>query len=686
MMNRLPAELYQPAQVAAMDRLAIADHGLPGSLLMQRAALAAWRLLRQRWPGHARVLVLCGSGNNGGDGWLLADLVRSDGVRAEVIHAGDPARLHGDAGQAARRYLDHGGEVLVPELPLPQGPLVVVDALLGTGLDRAVDGALGDLIDRVNAAAQRACWPVLAIDIPSGLHGDTGAVMGTAVRATLTLSYIGLKRGLYTGAGPDCAGEVVWDGLGVPAAVLASQPAAARRVDATLPGRVLRPRPRDAHKGRHGHVLVVGGEHGMGGAALLAAEAALRVGAGLVSLATRPAHLGAALARRPEIMAHAIDGPDDLAPLLARADVVAVGPGLGQADWGRALFERVIDAGLPMVIDADALTLLAARPRRLANALLTPHPGEAGRLLGLDAAAVQADRWAAAGALVERYAATVILKGAGSVVAHREGVPAVCAAGNPGLASGGTGDVLTGVCAGLLAQGFAGSLAAELAVCVHASAADRAAAEGGERGLLAADLMPWLRWAVNPPATADDACDAAVSSAPPAGLSAEETPTDESQPLAWVLADESAMSSFGAALAAAAGPDGLIVHLSGELGAGKTTLARGVLRGLGHQGPVPSPTYTLVEPYECADRRCLHVDLYRLADPSELEYLGLRDEFDPSLLLLVEWPERGRGGLPGADLLIGLDDEGSGRIARVQARSVRGRCCLARLARAWPPG
>lgn len=680
MMNPLPAELYRPAQVAAMDRVAIGEFGLPGGLLMQRAATAAYRRLRERWPTHDRLLVLCGSGNNGGDGWLIADLALSDGLHVDVVHPGDPTRLSGDAGAAARRYLAHGGRCVEPGHELPSEPLVVVDALLGTGLDRPVEGELAALIDAVNVAAARHAWPVLAIDIPSGLQGDTGAVMGTVLRASMTVCFIALKRGLLTAAGPAVCGEIRYESLGVPTAVIERETPAARRVDAQWLQSRWQPRPRDAHKGDHGHVLIVGGEYGMGGAGMLAAEAALRVGAGLVSLATRHEHVAAALARRPEIMAHGVASATDLDPLLARATVVAIGPGLGQGAWGQALFERVLGSGLPMVIDADALNLLAARPRPLTAALLSPHPGEAGRLLGLSTAEVQADRWAAAEALAARYQATVILKGPGSVIADGQRL-SVCHAGNPGLASGGSGDVLTGVLGGLLAQRVTLPVAAVMGACVHAVAADAVAAAAGERGMVASDLMPWLRHAVNPPAGMSMPETDCVNVPGAVAADAEtDAAADPSAEPVWQLGDESVTAALGAALARALDEDGACVYLAGEIGAGKSTLARGLLRALGHDGPVPSPTYTLIEPYDIAGRRCLHVDLYRLADPSELEYLGLRDEFDPALLLLIEWPERGAGWLPPADLVLSLADAADGgRLVRLQPFSARGRRLLGRL-------
>jgi len=256
-------------------------------------------------------------------------------------------------------------------------------------------------------------------------------------------------------------------------------------------------RARDAHKGLFGHVLIIGGDYGMGGAVRMAAEAALRVGAGLVSVATRPEHVTTVNACRPEIMCHQVSKADDLDPLLMRATVVVIGPGLGQSDWAKNLLSKIVESKLPKVLDADALNLLSQNPTVLNHAILTPHPGEAARLLGITREQVQEDRLGAAAALQKRYQATVILKGAGTLI-YSENEVAVCHAGNPGMATGGMGDVLSGVVGGLLAQGFDPDTAAEIGVFVHAAAADRAAEEGGERGLLPCDLMPHLRRLVNP--------------------------------------------------------------------------------------------------------------------------------------------------------------------------------------------
>ncbi|PWG62875.1 NAD(P)H-hydrate dehydratase [Sediminicurvatus halobius] len=492
-MSELPDALYTPEQVRELDRRAIEDYGLPGEQLMERAGASAYRLLRRRFPDARRLLVLCGGGNNGGDGYVIARRAHQDGLEVTLCPLVPIERLKGSAAAAARG----AGEQLEPtafDAEHLAGADLVVDALLGTGLDRPVAGELGEVIAAVNAAGR----PVLAVDVPSGLSARTGAVLGVAVRAALTPTFIGLKQGLFTGDAPAYTGEVVFDDLQVPPGVYdAPAPVARLLGDGWLRDR-LPPRERTAHKGRFGHVLVVGGDHGMGGAARLAAEAAGRTGAGLVSVATRPAHVPAVLAARPELMVRGVEEGESLAPLLERATVLACGPGLGTGPWGRALLAEALAAGLPLVLDADALSLLSAGmalpdgPR-----VLTPHPGEAARLLDTDTTSIQQDRFAATQEIARRYRAAVVLKGAGTVVADVERC-AVCAAGNPGMASGGMGDVLTGVVAALLAQGLTAFEAAAAGALVHATAADRAAAAGGERGLLAGDLFAALRTVVNP--------------------------------------------------------------------------------------------------------------------------------------------------------------------------------------------
>lgn len=489
----LPIALHTAAGSRALDRLAIDQLGIPGAHLMQRAGRAAFAALLRRWPEVGQIHVLCGTGNNGGDGFVIAALAKARGIPVWLWQVGDPAKIGGDA-LLAKQMAEREGVV---GQPFDAGALkhgVIVDALLGTGLGGAVRPPFADAIAAINASR----LPVLAVDIPSGLCSDTGSELGVAVRADLTVTFIALKQGLLTGRGPALCGELLFDDLQLPADLLAQVEPSARRLDLAELNRLLPRRARDAHKGHFGHLLVVGGDHGFGGAALMAAEAAARLGAGLVSVATRAEHLAALLARRPEVMAHAVRSGQELAPLLARASAVVIGPGLGQSSWGEQLLAAALASALPLVVDADALNLLARLPPvRRDDWLLTPHPGEAARLLGSDTAAIARDRFAAVRALQQRFGGAVILKGSGSLVADEMGV-SICPYGNPGMASGGMGDVLSGVLGGLLAAGEAIGDVARLGVCLHGRAADLAAAEQGERGLLATDLIPRLQRLANP--------------------------------------------------------------------------------------------------------------------------------------------------------------------------------------------
>lgn len=485
MTDTLPAALYTAAQVREIDARLIAA-GTPGFELMQRAAHVAWRALRRRWPEADTLTVLAGSGNNAGDGYLIAALAQRAGWSVQVLAVADPQRLQGDAASAFAEAQNSGAAIEAWSVAAPlQG--VVVDALLGTGLSGEVREPYAGAIAALNASG----LPVMAVDLPSGLCADTGRVLGCAVRAELTVSFVGLKLGLFTGEGPAYVGALVFDDLQADAAIVEQfVPGTLRLCEANLPR--LAPRSPTAHKGSFGQVLVIGGDLGTGGAALLSAEAALRCGAGMVTLATRPEHVTASLVRRPEIMCSGVESTYGLTALAQRADVLVIGPGLGQAPWGRSLLSLAAQCPVPQVWDADALNLLADNGIEApVDGLLTPHPGEAARLLQCTTAEVQADRPRAARELARRYRCTVILKGAGSLIAAADGRLALCSRGHPAMASAGLGDVLAGVAGALLAQGLASFEAACLAVWLHAVAGERNGELG--RGLAAADLIATIR-------------------------------------------------------------------------------------------------------------------------------------------------------------------------------------------------
>lgn len=486
------AELFDVAAARQLDAQASAALGDAGASLMEQAGTAAWQCLLQCWPQAQRICVLAGPGNNGGDGLVLARLAVQAGRTVQVLRLGDERGPSALSQLMRAQFVAVGGVVAEWGGELP-GADVVVDALFGIGLNRAPTGEAERVITAVNAAGV----PVLALDVPSGVDAQTGHVAGAAVRATCTLQFIVPHQGLYTGQALEFVGERRLAPLQLPAGSDADVGASVELWHAARLPTLLRPRRVNTHKGESGHVLCIGGNAGSGGAVMLAAEAALRAGAGLVSVATQPQHVTPLLCRLPEAMPHAVQDSAGLQQLLPRAKVIAIGPGLGQDDWARECWRQARASGLPLVVDADALNLLASSPQPIAGAILTPHPGEAARLLGTDTAHVQADRFSAAQTLAERYDAVVVLKGAGSVVAAPHKRARVIAAGNPGMAVGGMGDLLTGIIAALRAQGLDAFDAASTGALLHGLAGDDAARHG-QRGLLPTDLLGPLRRRLNP--------------------------------------------------------------------------------------------------------------------------------------------------------------------------------------------
>lgn len=495
-MTDLPTNLYRTEQCRELDRLAIEEFGISGNILMERAGEAAFNVLRATWPEASQIAVLCGIGNNGGDGYVIARLAQEQGLNVTVLQLGDTGRLQGDALAALQRL--HG--VDISPISYAEQDLadydVIVDALLGTGLSGEVRSSFMLAINAIN----QCNTPVLAVDNPSGLDANTGMPRGLAVKADCTITFIGMKQGLLTGEAADYCGRLVFDDLKLPTAVYERIKPAATRMAYPELITLLPHRKRASHKGDYGHVLIVGGNFGMTGAARLAGEAALRSGAGLVSIATRREHAAVINCGRPELMCHGTENGEALKALSGHASVIAIGPGLGQDDWAQEMLAMAVARNLPLVVDADALNLLAQIDLPRQHWVLTPHPGEAARLLGESSREASKDRFLTLNRLAEKHNATVVLKGAGTLVQSKAGLPGVCGGGNPAMASGGMGDVLTGIIAGLIAQGLGLSDAARIGVCLHRKAADMATRGIGERGLLASDLMPAIRRLVNPEA------------------------------------------------------------------------------------------------------------------------------------------------------------------------------------------
>lgn len=480
--------LYQAAQVRELDRVTIQDRGVPGLILMRRAAKACVEELLARWPDPKKVAVLCGSGNNAADGFIIAGLLANRGVICEVGLVGRIPEQGTDAGSAHQFCLESGVSLVSAPEAMAQADLLV-DALLGTGLAGDVRPEYAEAI----AAANGSGLPILAVDVPSGLCSDSGCALGDAICAEVTVTFIGRKLGLYTADGAEHSGDIVFNKLDVPDDVYDEVPFAATCLNYADVSRKLPPRHRNSHKKSHGHVLIVGGNQGMGGAVIMAAESAIMTGAGLVSVATHPTNVASLLSRRPEVMPLGVSTAKDLDPLLKKVDVVVLGPGLGQDDFAKALFAAVLETDKPMVLDADGLNLLSESPVTRENWILTPHPGEARRLIDCD---IQSDRLSAVKTLQERYGGVSLLKGAGTLIADGSEVSLV-PYGNPGMAVGGMGDVLSGVIGSLLAQTEDQLLSAQLGAVIHSLAADNLVSVQGERGLLATELAPEIRKLLN---------------------------------------------------------------------------------------------------------------------------------------------------------------------------------------------
>lgn len=506
-------KLASAEQMRQCDRIAIESYGIAGAVLMENAGLAVVEALERHFGPLAgkTVAIFVGPGNNGGDGLVIARHLHQRRARPQVVLAAPPERLNGDAAanlkivqELALPLLVAAGEADLPLLePLLQKSRLLVDALFGTGLGRELGGHYAALVRRLN----RFSGPVVAVDVPSGLNSDSGLVMGEAVRADLTVTFGLGKPGLASWPGRELAGTVEVADIGIPPeaverVAIRREELARATVSAWLP-----PRPPVSHKGIFGHLLIFAGSLGKSGAAILAAQGALRSGVGLVS-AAMPARINPIFcAALTEAMTVPLAGEaawlgEDDYPTLAAAitdkDALVIGPGLGQEAGTAALVKRLYqEVARPLVVDADALNILAGEPELLGRAagprILTPHPGEMARLAGSTVAAVQADRWQAAGRLAEKYGIFVVLKGAGTIIASPDGNLALNPTGNAGMAAGGMGDVLAGLLGGLLCQGLSPWQAAGLAVYLHGLAGDLLAAEQGiSFGYLASELAAAL--------------------------------------------------------------------------------------------------------------------------------------------------------------------------------------------------
>ena len=488
--NLIQDALFEAKSVAELDRIAIKNRQIPGIQLMKRAGRSLLHELLEAFGSPSLLTVFCGSGNNAGDGYIVAALAAAKAIPVQVVELSQ--NLSSDAA-TAKQFAAQAGVCFLPfdnSLSMEEG--VIVDSLLGTGFSGELRQPYGQAIQLMNDSG----LPLVAADIPSGLNPDTGHIAEIAVLADITVTFIGAKQGLFTGQGPAVCGEIILDSLDVPADIYAEVPASAELLDIADLLDYLPQLSVDGHKTERGHSMIVGGERGFGGAAIMAAEACLKTGAGMTSLATRPEHVAPMLVRQPEVMASPVVSGQELEPLLQRPDVLVVGPGLGRSSWSEQLLQKAVAAELPMVLDADGLNILA-EGRVVTNPqgsqwVLTPHAGEAARLLGVTVAEVQADRFAAVRQLQEKYGAVVLLKGPGTLISGPNEVVKVCPYGNPAMATAGMGDILSGIIGALIAQGCDLQTAAELGCCLHSSAADMAAEDQGQRNLVATDLLAYL--------------------------------------------------------------------------------------------------------------------------------------------------------------------------------------------------
>ncbi len=503
----LALKLYTAEQVKSGEVEAARLAGISMYSLMQRAGMAVYERFQTLYPRAKKVVVLCGKGNNGGDGYVFATLAQQAQLDVSVFQAGKEEALKGDAQLAFQEWVLNDGrhsdwndwEEALFEAD------VIIDALLGIGLSGDVKKPLSEYIDQIN----RIRCPVISIDIPSGLCANTGNVLGHAVKADHTVTFIGVKQGLCTGQARSNVGELHFAGLGVEREFQSITDESALGIDQKIISRLWPEANPTAHKGDNGKLLCVGGNQGMSGAIRLCASAATRTGAGLTAAITHPNSLIPLQVASPEVMSQSItleqlkDTDNELVKRAEWADVLAFGPGFGVDEWAYLAYVMLSQQHKPKVVDADGLNLLAMLNKngdvafvRDEQRVMTPHPGEAARLLDVSTKEIERNRFAAVKQLQEHYGGVIVLKGAGSLI--YDGVRMyVCLAGNPGMASGGMGDVLSGVIAALLAKGLPIAIAARLGVILHSNAADLSVEQNGEVGLLATDVIESLRHAIN---------------------------------------------------------------------------------------------------------------------------------------------------------------------------------------------
>ena len=483
--------LFTAQQVRDNEALAAKNSHCDLFTLMQRAGEAVYKQWQLFDAQHT--LVIVGHGNNAGDGYVVARLIMQSGKKVTVCAAEPEKTLKGDAAKAQQLWIEAGGVVSHFTKDALNECDIVIDALLGTGLNSAVRDNFANIINAVNNSGK----PVISIDIPSGIEANTGQPLGCAVQATSTVTFVGIKQGLTTTAGKQYSGKLVFDDLAIGDAFTSIAQSSGTLININS-FKGIATRAINSHKGSHGKLLCVGGNQGTAGAIRLSSEAALRTGAGMVRVYTHESSITPISIGRPELMVSS----NNLHQALEWASCVVIGPGLGQDEWAQQTFDEVMqycqNNKMPLVIDADALNLLAkqASSYMLEQCVLTPHPGEASRLLSVSTSDIESDRFNYARLCAKRYNATCVLKGAGTLIDNAQHTW-VCEDGNPALAVGGSGDVLTGIIGALLAQGLTIDEAARYGVTLHAKAGDIASERDGQRGMLPSDLFPVVRELVN---------------------------------------------------------------------------------------------------------------------------------------------------------------------------------------------
>lgn len=491
--SSLTQNLYRAEQVRLYEKAAAVTQSIEMYTLMQRAGKAIFEQCVAFIPNVDNYLVFVGVGHNAGDGYIAALHAKLAGKNVTLCAVEPKRDVHGDAARAKQAWLDSGGKVDVFDVSMLTRADVIIDALLGTGINGTLRKEFADVIDAINLSNT----PVVSVDVPSGLDADTGESLGQCIQADVTITFVGIKMGLTTGIGKQSCGNLIFNDLGIGKAFAELARSDAKALDiAHFEG--LSPRPINSHKGTYGRLLCIGGNAGMSGAIRLSAEAALRMGTGLVKVYAHRESKIQICAGRPELMVIS-DGLDEA---LKWATCIVVGPGLGQDEWSKSIFDQVMDyvqrSPKPIVIDADALNLNAVNTSFVAlpDCVMTPHAGEAARLLNVAVDEVESNRFNYARQCAQRYDAVCVLKGAGSIVDDQQH-SWVCRHGNPGMATAGMGDVLTGILGALLAQGVDSHLACQYGVSLHAKAGDMIASKYGQRGMLASDLFETMRVLVN---------------------------------------------------------------------------------------------------------------------------------------------------------------------------------------------